>query len=1098
MDESESELSSCPPTDDENEKIRVNAKVASIPHSSEISVDLDTEDSPFVYDPEDDDSDSERSSTSSEDWAQTQFPPTIKCMPCLFPPSSIVPNNAVYYTLPSKLCEFLTMPDSFKSESPLHLGTARFLSGIFQHVKILRIDLQGEYFDLVSNGPGPLTRRITQKPGTVEFRKKFPALHHLVLRTFACDRFLWMLHSLYSGSASLTQTQEHLNLQPTVDKRSAGFHALNRDWLSTVTKYCVAFRAHQNARSTDTGTVQPPHETILGNLFNTGCKAAGDGLVYISKAKFCHFAMGLNALSNYLPSYPPISNGNPLVSVLRQMGNIDEASLVGWQDSGLLRVVYHVIAFKAIVLLDLKAIHPTQRDTLSLPMLIEALMYPSALNDPVRLRVELDLLHLGVRMAREGADIFEDAMAVIISGWEAEGYIFTNEDGAANHPLILVPCETIEQWDAAVPPEGREELNTIGNPIPNLSNNSPSIEISAVGDNHDLDAVKEQCEANPSSGKPPSPDSSKVTHTGDPKPTVAGADDGVGIPVDGPMTRSRMAILTGQPTPVPTPEPESAKRYRETRGGTGTRKRRKLTTESAIKGEGDGMVLLQEVTEELKTRRLDKLFKLPKVESISPQLTVRHKYIMSPMYCPKVEKGKLSIPQNDVTLDIIPGLEDDIGLVEKVFKHVAWTREGNPVHTTTNTAWTEETNDDQRLLYKSQCIHIVADGSQISAFPGVTTFNEQHLLNFLELRKPRHVQDLLVQSIHNVEKVADNGETILLEEDLLERQRRMSVLEFLHKRESDEEEVVVNFLDLAVNQISLPGFRAIADGLQLADMIDENYSFTTPWPSAALTWALMASKRAVSRTHMDPSGFGTYIQMILGRKIWFVPYGRVPTDENGWITDETTWRAVFLCPGDVFLMRPGTPHFVVTVEDALAVGGHFYNRQTFSETLRALVLEHKYGANLTNTEHLTSPIILIKLLHEYCSVMVMAHEMWNREDGTAKSFADILTIDEVTRAKLSRSIPEIWRLPKRSEFYCLLLAVKNIEVLVPETTDDINYVWQDTKQFSDDFSFIKKAIERVGIPNDENWDDSIVWLAMIMADIDMDGYLDGHGAMFLD
>ncbi|TDL13507.1 hypothetical protein BD410DRAFT_846876 [Rickenella mellea] len=1011
-DDSESELTSFSSTDEENEEISsVNTKVTSIRRSSKIPVDSDAEDSLFVNDREHEDSDSgkppsspctqsqqshiiepppppspEHSSTRSEDVALSHHPPTINCMPRLFPPSSIVPDNAVYYALPSKLCEFLTMPNPFASElSPLHSTAARFISTIFQHVKILRIDLQSEYFDLSSNGPGPLTRRITQKPGTIEFRKTFPALHHVVLRTFLCNRLLWLLLSLQKGSAQLTQTQEHLHVQPTVGQNSAGFHALNRDWLSTVTKYCVAFRAHQKAKahSTDTGTVESPHETILGNLFNTGRKAMGDGLFNISKAKFCHFAMGLNALSHYLPSYPAISKGNPLVSILRKMGNVDEASLEGWQDSGLLRVVYHVIAFKAIVLLDLKAINPTQRGALSLPKLIEALMYPSALNDPVRLRVDMDCIHLGVRMSFKGADIFEDAMAVIISGWEAD--ILTNQDGTVDRPLVLVPCETIEQWDAAVKPEDQEELNTSGEAIPNPSNDSPSLEISALSDDHNLDVVKEGCKMNPSIGKRPSPDSSQAPNTGDPKAAMAGVADGV---MDGPMTRSRTAIVTGQPTPVPTPVPESAKRYRETGGGTGTRKKRKMKTES-INGEGDGMLMLQEVTEELKSRRLDMLFKLPKVEPMLPKPAVLQKFSMSPMYCAKVEGGELSLQQKDVTLDMIPGLEDNFGVADKVFQNVAWTREGNPVHTTTNTAWNKETNGKQRLLYKRQCIHIVADGSQGSAFPGVTSWNVQILLYFLELRKPRHVQDLLVQNVHNIEKAGDNGETITLEEDLLQRQRRMSVLEFLHKRESEEDEVVVNFLDLAVTQVSLPGFRALADGLQLADMIDENYSFTTPWPSAALTWALVASKRAVSHPHMDPSGFSTYVQMILGRKIWFVPYGRIPADENGWIIDDAMWRAVFLQPGDVFLMRPGTPHFVITVEDALAVGGHFYNRQTFSETLRALAFEHQFGANLTNTEHLTSPIILFKLLHSYCAVMDMAHEMWNPE-GWPHSFRSAL------------------------------------------------------------------------------------------------------------
>lgn len=61
-------------------------------------------------------------------------------------------------------------------------------------------------------------------------------------------------------------------------------------------------------------------------------------------------------------------------------------------------------------------------------------------------------------------------------------------------------------------------------------------------------------------------------------------------------------------------------------------------------------------------------------------------------------------------------------------------------------------------------------------------------------------------------------------------------------------------------------------------------------------------------------------------------------------------------------MRPGQPHFVVTLNDCLAVGGHFYSSTNYSGTLRSLVTEHYVGRLVTNTEHTTSPIVLFKLL----------------------------------------------------------------------------------------------------------------------------------------
>jgi hypothetical protein len=64
-------------------------------------------------------------------------------------------------------------------------------------------------------------------------------------------------------------------------------------------------------------------------------------------------------------------------------------------------------------------------------------------------------------------------------------------------------------------------------------------------------------------------------------------------------------------------------------------------------------------------------------------------------------------------------------------------------------------------------------------------------------------------------------------------------------------------------------------------------------------------------------------------------------------------------------MRPGTRHFVVTVEDCLAVGGHFYNKETIDRTAISIVYQHYLGVSITNTEHSDAVFILMKLVHRY-------------------------------------------------------------------------------------------------------------------------------------
>lgn len=67
-------------------------------------------------------------------------------------------------------------------------------------------------------------------------------------------------------------------------------------------------------------------------------------------------------------------------------------------------------------------------------------------------------------------------------------------------------------------------------------------------------------------------------------------------------------------------------------------------------------------------------------------------------------------------------------------------------------------------------------------------------------------------------------------------------------------------------------------------------------------------------------------------------------------------------------MHPGVPHFVISLKDCLAVGGHFFFSALFSKSLRAIVLEHFFGKDITNTEHLTSGLAFFKAIAGYLSI----------------------------------------------------------------------------------------------------------------------------------
>ena len=68
-------------------------------------------------------------------------------------------------------------------------------------------------------------------------------------------------------------------------------------------------------------------------------------------------------------------------------------------------------------------------------------------------------------------------------------------------------------------------------------------------------------------------------------------------------------------------------------------------------------------------------------------------------------------------------------------------------------------------------------------------------------------------------------------------------------------------------------------------------------------------------------------------------------------------------------MRPGTWHFVITLEHCLALGGHFYNKENFVASLQSLIYEHYFGKWITNTAHPTSPVIFFKTLCGYKRIL---------------------------------------------------------------------------------------------------------------------------------
>ena len=61
-------------------------------------------------------------------------------------------------------------------------------------------------------------------------------------------------------------------------------------------------------------------------------------------------------------------------------------------------------------------------------------------------------------------------------------------------------------------------------------------------------------------------------------------------------------------------------------------------------------------------------------------------------------------------------------------------------------------------------------------------------------------------------------------------------------------------------------------------------------------------------------------------------------------------------------MKPGTPHFVYGLEDAICVGSHHYVTTLMQETLQGLIHAFVLHKFLTNTQHPPTRQILRKIL----------------------------------------------------------------------------------------------------------------------------------------
>jgi hypothetical protein len=146
---------------------------------------------------------------------------------------------------------------------------------------------------------------------------------------------------------------------------------------------------------------------------------------------------------------------------------------------------------------------------------------------------------------------------------------------------------------------------------------------------------------------------------------------------------------------------------------------------------------------------------------------------------------------------------------------------------------------------------------------------------------------------------------------------------------------------------------------------------------SCLKFVLYGERGAASGYHMDVLN-GTWIQVLSGFKLWFVPTRPITDQEASqfgekgiaWDPPVDLFRAVLLCPGDMLIMRPGyfTPHFVVTGQDSLMMGGMEWTAESVPSVLEQLkfIIPRYNSTNESVPGQLTQVLdVLPSLLPEY-------------------------------------------------------------------------------------------------------------------------------------
>jgi hypothetical protein len=109
---------------------------------------------------------------------------------------------------------------------------------------------------------------------------------------------------------------------------------------------------------------------------------------------------------------------------------------------------------------------------------------------------------------------------------------------------------------------------------------------------------------------------------------------------------------------------------------------------------------------------------------------------------------------------------------------------------------------------------------------------------------------------------------------------------------------------------------------------------------------LLGMSLALTLTHHDFLGFGTWVQPLCGKKLWLwcemSESEREQFGRQGGSFTGGKWCCVLLEPGDILIMLPGTAHAVITLEHSICCGGHMWSPKWMTRVMEIANFQRRY------------------------------------------------------------------------------------------------------------------------------------------------------------